>query len=372
MASTKAGTRIQQLPPRSEFRFELEANERLSVRLIPETGDANIFGADLIPGTSAERWYTFGDECKACITSLLGCQLELAGTASTEYLADDESSPPSFRAYANLHLYLEAKRFQAREWIKNDAKAPVGKSLLNTLAESSLVTAPDGEPPVDGDAGIAESEEKTIYRIEGQGPRVMILGPESSGKTSLIKFLANCALKSPAICNPMAATASIDKVDDRNTTQPGSDISGWWPTIVSLDPSIGTAPLPCTISLLPLSPIPIAALPSPSPAYPYGITTSTTGSLPPSAGAAHLSNSYSLWVGRENMRDNDKHSKRLVDWLSLSLEKRLARDPRARCSGILIDMPGITTSDAKSRYAFIQYCVKALRGRFNTNIILPL
>jgi len=363
--TSSAGIRTQQLPPRSEYRFELEANERLSIRLVPETGDANVFGAELIPGTSSERWYTFGDECKACISTLMGCQLELAGEASTEYLADDEMAPPSLRAFANLHLYLEAKRIQAREWLKEDLKAPNGSSIIKALSSSTWVTSSDGVPPLaqeEGETAMANgSDDKTIYRSEGQGPRVMILGPESSGKTSLIKFLANCALKSPAICNPSSALNS-DKSDEKGTTQSGSDSTGWWPSIVSLDPSIGTAPLPCTFSILPLSPIPHAALPSPSPTFPFGITTATTGSLPPSASSAHLSNAYSVWVGKDNVRENEKHSKRLIDWLALSLEKRLARDPRARCSGVLIDMPGITTADGRSRYSFIQYCVKALKG----------
>lgn len=348
-----SGIRIQQLTPLSEFRFELEANERLSVRLVPNSGDANVFGAELIPGTTTERWYTFGDECKACISTLRGCHLELAGSASTEYLADDESAPPAFRAFANLHLYLEARRIQARDWLKEDFKQQNGRGgIIRTLAESSLVIASEIEPPIDGDAGVVTTDERTIYRFEGQGPRVMVLGPESSGKTSLIKFLANCALKSPAVCNPASAQQSNDK---------GSDTTGWWPSIISLDSSIGTSPLPCTISILPLSPIPHAALPSPSPTFPYGTTTSTTGSLPPTASSAHLANVYSLWVGKDNMRENEKHAKRLIDWLAQSLEKRLARDSRARCSGVLIDMLGITTADGRSRYSFIQHCVKALK-----------
>lgn len=348
-----SGIRIQQLKPLSEFRFELEGNERLSVRLVPNSGDANVFGAELLPGTTTERWYTFGDECKACISTLRGCNIELAGSASTEYLADDESAPPTFRAFANLHLYLEARRIQARDWLKEDFKQQNGRGIIKTLADSSLVTASEIEPPIDGDAGTS-TDERTIYRFEGQGPRVMVLGPESSGKTSLIKFLANCALKSPAVCNP--ASAHQQQSNDK-----GSDTTGWWPSIVSLDPSIGTSPLPCTISILPLSPIPHAALPSPSPTFPYGTTTSTTGSLPPTAASPHLANVYSLWVGKDNTRENEKHAKRLIDWLAQSLEKRLARDSRARCSGILIDMPGIITADGRSRYSFIQYCVKALK-----------
>ncbi|UZJ52838.1 hypothetical protein CBS101457_002158 [Exobasidium rhododendri] len=364
MASSSTSIRTQDLPPRSEYRFELEANERLSIRLVPETGDANVFGAELIPGTTSERWYTFGDECKACISTLMGCQLELAGFASTEYLADDETAPPSLRAFANLHLYLEAKRIQARGWLKEDLKVSNTKSIMRELASSDVVNSVNQSPPpaheIGEVGGTMTTEEGPIYRPEGQGPRVMVLGPESSGKTSLIKYLANCALKSPAICNP-SAVVNNDKSDEKGTTQSGSDTTGWWPSIISLDPSIGAAPLPCTFSIISLSPIPHAALPSPSPAFPFGITTPTTGSLPPSATSAHLSNIHSTWTGRENVKDNEKHSKRLVDWLSQSLERRLTRDSRARCSGVLIDMPGVTTADGRSRYSFVQYCVRALK-----------
>jgi polyribonucleotide 5'-hydroxyl-kinase len=368
MASGSAGIRTQHLTPRSEYRFELEANERLSIRLVPETGDANVFGAELIPGTTSERWYTFGDECKGCISTLMGCQLDIAGSASTEYLADDESAPPSLRGFANLHLYLEAKRIQAREWLKEDLKAPSGKGVIKSLASSDIVALSDVDPPAAQEIGEgtiagapAKEDERSIYQPEGQGPRVMVIGPESSGKTSLVKYLANCALKSPAICNP-AAASNTHKNEEKGTTQSGSDTTGWWPSILSLDPSIGAAPLPCTFSIISLSPIPHAALPSPSPAFPFGITTPTTGSLPPSASSAHLSNVFSVWTGRDNVRENEKHSKRLIDWLAQSMERRLARDSRARCSGVIIDMPGITTADARSRYSFVQYCVKALKG----------
>jgi polyribonucleotide 5'-hydroxyl-kinase len=350
-----AAIRVQELPPRSELRFELEPKERLSVRLIPGSGDCNVFGADLIPGTTADRWYTFGDETKACLATLNGCQLELIGTVTTEYLAEDEGIAPLMRMYANVHLYLEAKRIEARNWLKEDIKRIGSSSIFNTLAQSSLVLSNEGVP-VDFDADI--NAEDPIYRPQGQGPRVMIVGPESSGKSTLIKFLANYALKSPAICNP--AQAKTDKGDE-GSQDATSDANGWWPSIVSLDPSTGAAPLPCTLSILPLSPIPQAALPSPSPAFPYGLTTSTTGALPPVASAAHTSNTFSLWLGRENARDNERHTKRAVDWLAFALEKRLARDPRARCSGVLIDTPGIITADAKNRYSLLQHYVKALK-----------
>lgn len=350
-----AAIRVQELPPRSELRFELEPKERLSVRLIPGSGDCNVFGADLIPGTTADRWCTFGDETKACLATLNGCQIELIGTVTTEYLAEDESIAPLMRMYANVHLYLEAKRIDARNWLKEDIKRTGSNSIFNTLAQSSLVLSNEGVPT---NFDIDANAEDPIYRPQGQGPRVMVVGPESSGKSTLIKYLANYALKSPAICNP--AQAKTDKGDE-SSQDATSDANGWWPSIVSLDPSSGAAPMPCTLSILPLSPIPQAALPSPSPAFPYGLTTSTTGALPPVASAAHISNTHSLWLGRENARDNEQHTKCAVDWLALALEKRLARDPRARCSGVLIDTPGIITSDAKNRYPLLQHYVKAMK-----------
>lgn len=369
VAETGVGeVRTQQLSPRSEFRFELEPTERLSVRLVPGSGDANVFGADLIAGTTAERWYTFGDEAKACIGSLHGCTLEVLGQASTEYLADDEGLPPFHRAYVNLHLYLEAKRIQARDALRHDLALPGSKSQVRTLSGSSRVLERDGAPPaVASNSDGKPLGDDDIYDSIGQGPRVMILGPESAGKSTLIKFLANCAMKSPAICNPAGANTDKGEADEKKAAK-GSDASGWWPTILSLDPAVGTAPLPGAMSLLPLTPIPHAALPSPSPAFPYGTTTLTTGSLPPTATSVHPTNAYSLWIGRDTVRDNEKHARRVIDWMALALEKRLCRDPRARCSGVLVDTPGVTTADSKSRYAFVQHCVRRLR--IDTIIVL--
>lgn len=71
-----AATRTQQLPARSEYRFELEANERLSLRLVPHTGDAEVFGAELLPG--ADKWYAFGEEAKVAVSSWGGCTLEMS------------------------------------------------------------------------------------------------------------------------------------------------------------------------------------------------------------------------------------------------------------------------------------------------------
>jgi polyribonucleotide 5'-hydroxyl-kinase len=311
-----------------------------------------------VAGSTAERWYTFGDEAKACLSTLNGCQVELVGSASTEYLAEEEGTAPLQRMYANLHLYLEARRIHARDWLKEDLKRQGTGSIFRTLAASSHVLNEGGAPPSSLES---EPGETSVYRSEGQGPRVMVVGPESSGKSTLVKYLTNWALKSPAVCNP--ANADTDKNDDKTDAGNGqrSEVNGWWPCIVSADPSIGCAPVPGTVSILPVSPVPQAVLPSSSPAFPYGLTSLTTGTLPPVASAAHASNVHALWVGRESVRDNEKHAHRVIEHLALALEKRLARDPRARCSGVFIDTPGVIASDAKSRYTYIQHCVRVFK-----------
>lgn len=373
------------LPPRSEYRFELEPHERLSIRLVQgrtqsgEDPDAEIFGAELVGG-SQERWYPFGDEAKAAVSSWRGAEIEVAGSASTEYLAEEPS--PVYTAYSNLHLYLERKRIQARQALRADAK------LLTTLASSvldpSYIAPRTTDPNTETESDPSGTAAATVYRPEGQGPRVMILGPESAGKTSLVKLLANYALRSPAVASlgkgeaakvaeslrtggdgiiypNMEDNLSEEAKKQKREEEKRSDITGWWPVVVNLDPSDGAPPLPCCLSALPLSPLPLASLPSASPAYAFGTNTSTTGAIPPGTSTAHGVAPLSLWLGKENVRENERHFRRVVDWLAEGVERRFARDFRSRMSGLIIDTPGVITADARNKYAFIQHCVKAFK-----------
>ncbi|PWN51580.1 hypothetical protein IE53DRAFT_410064 [Violaceomyces palustris] len=389
--SASTSTRRINLPPRSEYRFELEGSERISLRLLTkqqansgESEDAEIFGAEMVGGTQ-ERWYPFGDEAKVAVSSWNGAEIELAGQASTEYLADEPS--PTYTSYSNLHLYLERARILARSSLRQNPS--LISSLASSVSEDSFIppTFPDPSSSPSSTT-LKESGPGTSYRPEGQGPRVMILGPESSGKTSLVKFLANYALRSPAIASlgkgkaqkveesmkssgsagDLAAKEEEERKRKKKEGKDQSEITGWWPVVVNLDPSEGAPPLPCCISALPLSPLPLASLPSPSPAFPYGTSTSTTGAIPPGPSTAHGVAPLSLWVGRESMRDNEMHSKRVVDWLAEGVERRLARDMRSRMSGLIVDTPGVTTADARSRYSFIQHCVRAFK--IDTIIVL--
>ncbi|KAE8270055.1 hypothetical protein A4X09_0g2296 [Tilletia walkeri] len=329
-------TRRQHIPPRSEFRFELEPGERISFRLVPGLGgDAECFGAPLV-----------------------------AGSATFESISDEPS--PTFTTHTKLHLALERSRLQARSYLRSNTNF-----FQTEISNAPAVLHPSTSPisfdssSADG-GGVQQSHsfaswsqnEATAYRFEGQGPRVMVVGGESSGKSSLVKFLANLAMRSPALAT-MSPSSSSSSAANNKEDQP--EITGWWPVIVNVDPGDGAAPLPFTFSALPLNPIPTAFLASTSPALPYGLTTSTTGAIHPTSTSAHIVSPYTLWLGRDNVRDNEMHSKRVVDWLAEGVERRLARDGRARMSGVIVDTAGVITADGRSRYAWIQYVARALK-----------
>ncbi|PWN24647.1 hypothetical protein BDZ90DRAFT_234917 [Jaminaea rosea] len=347
-ASTSSSSQFETLPPRSEYRFELEAGERLSIRLVPESGDAEIFGASLLAGDN--RWYTFGEEAKGCVCSWNGCQIELAPPPSAAYLSLEPS--PTFSSYANLHLHLEKARLRARQQLRDDAH------LIGDLRATS-------------DAQVDEGAEQDVdlYRPEGQGPRILLLGPQSSGKSSLARLLCNYALKSPA------TTATGQEENGDQGANGASQPTGWWPILVNLDPGTGSLPLPCNISASPLSPLPQAALGSSTPALPFGLTTPVSGALPPTAHSVSSSSPISLWLGREHYRDDsatstggDEHGRAILTKLASRLEARMCRDPRARTSGFVVDTAGTSSADAKTKYALIKDIVRL----FHIDLVLVL
>ncbi|KAJ3550683.1 hypothetical protein NM688_g5018 [Phlebia brevispora] len=135
MAEEQAPSRQWVLKAESEYRFELDPGASLAIKLIQ--GQAEIFGAELADG----KTYLFYEECRP----------------STEYVA--EETPMA--AYANLHLAFEAMRVRAIQHSDAAVKPP---------------TESDGE--------------------NTEPPRVLILGPENSGKTTLSKILINYATRS--------------------------------------------------------------------------------------------------------------------------------------------------------------------------------
>jgi polyribonucleotide 5'-hydroxyl-kinase len=148
------------------------------------SGLAEVFGTELAVG----RTFLFGSECKAAIFTWQGCTLEIRllqssficaktnlvyphviGRPSTEYVSEETPMV----TYANLHLAFEQMRVRARRTQR-------------------------GSPTSSGS-------------VEGKNhpPRVLVIGPENSGKTTCCKIIANYAVRAG---------------------------QGWSPILVNLDP----------------------------------------------------------------------------------------------------------------------------------------
>lgn len=172
-------TRTVTLRANSEWRFEVPSTHSITVKLLlePSTSDpsinpgtAEVFGTELAPNHT----YTFAPLTKAAVYTHHGCALEVTGACDSEYTA--EETPMT--EYTNLHFALETMR---------DA------STTTSTTNTSL-----------------------------GGPRVLVVGPKDSGKTSLIKTLTSYATRlsrspllinldpsSPLLCLPGSISAAV-------------------------------------------------------------------------------------------------------------------------------------------------------------------
>jgi polyribonucleotide 5'-hydroxyl-kinase len=149
-------------------------------------GHAEVFGAELADG----KYYLFGHECKAAIFTWQGCTIEISpifshhkpsyqsfeyvtGTLSTDYVSDETP----MHAYANVHLALEKMRVRA----------------LSSHRGSPLPPGPEQE-------------------VDPEPPRVLVLGPENSGKTTVCKILTNYAVRAGQGWTPMYVNTDPSEV----------------------------------------------------------------------------------------------------------------------------------------------------------------
>ncbi|KAH9966846.1 Pre-mRNA cleavage complex II protein Clp1-domain-containing protein [Russula dissimulans] len=288
-----SNTREWVLDPETEYRFELDPGNSLTIKVVK--GHAEVFGAELADG----KYYLFGRECKAAIFTWRGCTIEVTGTPSTDYIS--EETP--MHAYANVHLALEKMRVRALSYHR-------GSPL-----------PPSAEPEVDPDP-----------------PRVLVLGPENSGKTTVCKILTNYA------------------------TRAGQ---GWTPMYVNTDPSEGGWTVPGTISAVSVT----APLGTSSPASPLGSAATS---------APTIINSNALlplvyWYGHPGIKRNPLLMDRLIRNMGENVMERLDGDPEGRASGIIVDTPSSFASSPSSasattdhRQTLIRACVDA----FRINVIL--
>ncbi|OAP64945.1 hypothetical protein AYL99_00917 [Fonsecaea erecta] len=255
------------LAQETEWRFEVAVGKYVQVKVSPAflaaaaesrsasdepslqllSGTAELFGTELVIGNT----YTFTGT-KAAIYTWNGCSFQVSGDAlQSEYTA--EETPMS--EYINTHFSLESLRGQAQA---------TGR----------------------------------------EGPRVLILGPEDAGKTSLAKILtgyASRAARSPVVVN-------LD-VKEGVMSIAGTLTATVFKTLMDVEEGWGTAPMSGPNGAIPVK-LPLVYF---------------FGSSKPEEKEGRV---YRAQINR----------------LALAVAGRTAQDPDARESGIIIDTPGSLTT----------------------------
>ncbi|KAI7949079.1 hypothetical protein MJO28_007900 [Puccinia striiformis f. sp. tritici] len=302
------------LPALHEYRFELDPGESITIKLV--SGTAEISGFEL---TSAQE-YTFGDEIRSAIFSWHGADLEMSfRKASTEYVAEESTVP----AYMALHLALERAR-------------------LSSVAPKHF--QPQAEPPARLQQAYSDGRDPDE---EKHGPHVMVIGSLASGKSTLIKTLANWAVKSGR-----------------------TKLEGPGLLLVNLNPNDGAWTVPGTFSVAPLN----VSIPTTTPVLPIG-STPTTGppvlmSLPatdnhqprtpnPALFAPAL-NALSFFYGHTQFSRNIGLAEILIKRVGNALETRIEKSNESALwrGGILIDTPAEFSEKGKGN--LVKSVVRAL------------
>ncbi|PON95886.1 P-loop containing nucleoside triphosphate hydrolase [Trema orientale] len=261
MASSASASTVRQvkLDRESELRIEVANDSSLRLRVL--NGTAEIFGTELPP----EIWLTFPPRLKFAVFTWYGATIEMDGTTETDYTADET---PMIN-YVNVHAILDGRR--------NRAKA----------------SSSDGSST-------------------SQGPRVIVVGPTDSGKSTLSRMLLSWAAK-----------------------------QGWKPTFVDLDIGQGSITIPGCIAATPIEmPIdPVEGIPLEMPlVYFYGHTTP--------------SNNVELY-------------KVLVKELSQLLERQFSGNVESRAAGMVINTMGWIEGVG---YELLLHAIET----FNVNVVLVL
>ncbi|KAF7975848.1 hypothetical protein HWV62_8421 [Athelia sp. TMB] len=208
-------------------------------------------------------------------------------------------------AYANVHMAFEQMRVRA----------------LAALHNSPISEDPDTD-------------------VEPEAPRVLVLGPENSGKTTVCKILVNYAVRAG---------------------------QSWAPLLANVDPSEGGWSCPGAISAAPIR----SPLPTCSPANPLGSAATSA----PTALSSNALLPLVYWYGHNEVKRNPLLLDRIIRNLGENVNEKWEGDPEAKASGIIVDTPssfasgtspGSSASD--HRHTLIKSCIDAFR--INTILVV--
>ncbi|BEI81932.1 hypothetical protein CcaverHIS002_0210920 [Cutaneotrichosporon cavernicola] len=271
------------LEPGSEWRFELEADENIAVRV--HSPDPVYINGEEFPPTT---WYPLYRYTKGAIYAPTAARIEVTSLPASQYTSTSTIQPHLH----SLHLALERLRILAR-------------------------------------------------RGNAHGPRVMVLGPPSSGKTTVAKCLVNMAL--------------------------GTGL-GWNVSVAGLDPNSPANLIPGTLSLS----TPNHPLPSHHLAHPFG---GPPASLPSNTQSADVP-TLGWWYGAlEPSSRGTPIWHKLVTSMAEAWRARCTEDPNVSHSGLFIDAPSAfanpatgQTKEDRSRYPLLRAAVEA----FDVDLVLVI
>ncbi|KAF3007290.1 Cleavage polyadenylation factor subunit clp1 [Neopestalotiopsis sp. 37M] len=268
------GHAVGTMHPCWEYRFQVPFSTTLNIRLV--SGLAEKEGTELAPNVT----YTFSGT-KSKINTWQGCELEVSSENAGPYdaqVAELTAQDMPLVSYLNLHLKLQGLR-----------------------------------------AATAASKSS-----DAMGPRVLVVGPASSGKTSLVKMLTGWATR-----------------------------MGKQPLVVNTDASQGMLSMPGTLTAAVFATL-------------MDITTDWGGT--PSSGPAGIPVKLPLtyYYGLEKPEGNPKLFRGLLSRLAAASTNRLSEDPEVRSSGMLIDTGAVDAST--SNYDMISH----IAAEFSVNIIISL
>lgn len=217
-------------------------------------------------------------------------------------------------AYANLHLVFEQMRIRAR-------RAERGATPDFDLEGGG---AGSGEPAGNNAAtgvGASRDHHPDEGDLNYDPPRVLVIGPEHSGKTTACKILSNYAVRGMGACSPIYI--NLDP----------AEVSVWefvclcrfgYPVRpIDSERLQGGFTIPGTLSACPIdSPIPTS-----SPANPLGITATSAPTALSSTKLIPLIH----WFGHPDLKKNPRLMEHLIRVLCEEVMERLESDVLGAC-----------------------------------------
>ncbi|SPN99689.1 related to cleavage/polyadenylation factor IA subunit [Cephalotrichum gorgonifer] len=261
-----SSTRTFDLQPLNTYSFSVSFSNRVSIRLLSGTADKD--GTEL----ALHITYHFSG-VKSKITTLQGCKLEVDGPCESEHVTRDEELASII---ANAHFKLHAER----------------RSAVGT-----------------------------------HGPRVLVVGPPSCGKTTLARTLA----------------AYATRMDGQ-------------PLVVNLNPDEGMLTLPGTLSAAVF-----ASMMDVEARQGWGAApASGPGSIPPKVPLVHF-------FGRQAPGEDPGFYRDMVTAMADSVSARLSEDETVKRTGLIIDTAGVVEG-SKDDLELLSHII----SEFSVNIVLTV